>query len=319
MNQKSTRRAVTEGLFDVIENDKSIVLVSSDSAGVIKAQDFMEKYPSNFIEVGISEQAAMAISAGIASCGMTPAYVSYAVFATQRACEQLRNAVAYPGLNVKVIGANGGMGSGEREGVTHQGLEDLGITRTIPGITVLSPADAGQVRQAVRAMTEQIDGPVYLRIGSGRDPVFWTEDTPFEFGKCRTFFDEGEDLVIFGHGFVLPYIKEACKELSSRGISVRGVEVSTIKPLPVEEILDHLQSCKAALVVEDHNTIGGLGSAVCETSSAFCPRRVVRIGLDDRFSESGTPEELFEKYGITVQSIVEKAEKALSNITSIRS
>ncbi|WP_319477983.1 transketolase C-terminal domain-containing protein [Marispirochaeta aestuarii] len=319
MKQKSTRRAVTEGLFDVIEEDRSIVLVSSDSVGVIKAQDFIEKFPSNFIEVGISEQAAMAISAGIASCGMTPVYVSYAVFATQRACEQLRNAVSYPRLNVKVIGANGGMGSGEREGVTHQGLEDLGITRTIPGITVLSPADAGQVRQAVRAITEKIDGPVYLRIGSGRDPEFWDEDTPFEFGKCRTFFDEGEELVIFGHGFVLPCIKLACRELSSRGVRVRGVEVSTIKPLPENEVLDHLKGCKAALVVEDHTTIGGLGSAVCETSSALCPRRIIRIGLDDQFSESGTPEELFEKYGITVHSIVEKAEEALSNTLSIRS
>jgi len=252
----------------------------------------------------------MAASAGLASCGLKPVYVSYAVFATQRACEQLRNAVSYPGLNVKVVGANGGMGSGEREGVTHQGLEDIGIARTIPGITVLSPSDAGQVRKAVKAMLS-IKGPVYLRIGSGRDPVFWSDDTPFEIGKTRKFFDEGSELVIFAHGFVLPVVKEACEELSKQGIRVKAVEAATIKPLNKEEVVGYLEGAKAALVVEDHTVIGGLGSAVAEMSSQYCPRKVIRIGLQDRFSESGTPEELFAKYGITVANIVDKAKEAL--------
>ena len=152
MNQASTRRAVTDGLLDVMKNDRRVVLVSSDSTLVIKANDFMEKYPDHVMELGISEQAAMAASAGIASCGLKPVYVSYAVFASLRACEQLRNTVAYTGMDVKIVGANGGMGSGEREGVTHQGLEDIGVIRSIPGITILSPADAGQVRKAVPAM-----------------------------------------------------------------------------------------------------------------------------------------------------------------------
>jgi len=310
MKTASTRRAVTEGLLDTLEEDRSVILVSSDSVGVIKAQDLMEKYPDNVMEMGISEQAAMAASAGLASCGMKPVYVAYAVFATQRACEQFRNTVAYPGLDVKVIGANGGMGSGEREGVTHQGLEDIGIARTIPGITVLSPADAGQVRKAMKAMLT-IKGPFYMRVGSGRDPVFWPEDTPFEPGKTRIFFNGGKDLVIFAHGFVLPLVKEACEILSAQGIGVRGVEVATIKPLNNGEMLDYLRDCRAALVVEDHTVIGGLGSAVAELSSEFYPKKIIRIGLEDRFSESGTPEELFEKYGITSKKIVEKALNAL--------
>jgi transketolase len=312
MKQASTRRAVTEGLLDVIEHDPTLVLVSSDSTLVIKAQDFMEKYPEHVMELGISEQAAMAASAGIAACGLKPVYVSYAVFATQRACEQLRNTVAYTGLDVKIVGANGGMGAGEREGVTHQGLEDIGIVRAIPGTTVLSPADAGQVRKAVSAMMS-IKGPVYLRIGSGRDPVFWDDGTPFEPGKCREFFNSGDDLVIFSHGFVLPIVKEACAELSESGIKVKAVEVATIKPLNGEALLPYLQNSKAAVVVEDHNVIGGLGSAVSEFASSVCPRKVIRIGLDDRFSESGTPDELYEKYGITRNNIVIKAIDALKN------
>jgi len=310
MKTGSTRRAVTEGLLDAVAEDGTVVLVSSDSGGVIKAQDFIAQYPDNYMEMGISEQAAMAASAGLASCGLKPVYVSYAVFATQRACEQLRNAVSYPGLNVKVVGANGGMGSGEREGVTHQGLEDIGIARAIPGITVLSPSDAGQVRKAVKAMLA-IKGPVYLRIGSGRDPVFWPDETPFEIGKTRKFFDEGDDLVIFAHGFVLPVVKEACEKLKSMGIKVKAVEAATVKPLNKEEVVGYLEGAKAALVVEDHTVIGGLGSAVAEMSSSYCPRKVIRIGLQDRFSESGTPEELFEKYGITVSNIVDKAQEAL--------
>lgn len=311
MKTASTRRAVTEGLLDAIAEDKSVVLISSDSAGVIKAQDFKEKYPENFIEMGISEQASMAAAAGMASCGLKPVYVSYAVFATLRAGEQLRNAVAYPGLNVNIVGANGGMGSGEREGVTHQGLEDIGIVRTIPGITVISPSDAGQVRQAAKAMVS-IPGPVYLRIGSGRDPVFWPDNTPFELGKTREFFNSGNDLVIFSHGFVLPVVKEACEKLTDLGFSIRAVEVATIKPLNKMEMLNYLNESKAVLVVEDHTVIGGLGSAVAELSSEFCPRKVQRIGLRDKFSESGSPEELFEKYGITVNNIVNKAKEALN-------
>ena len=311
MKTDSTRRAVTLGLLDAIADDPSVVLVSSDSVGVIKAQDFMARYPDNVVEVGISEQAAMAASAGLSTCGLKPVYVSYAVFATLRACEQFRNAVAYPGLDVKVVGANGGMGSGEREGVTHQGLEDIGVVRTIPGITVLSPADAGQVRKAVKAMLA-IPGPVYLRIGSGRDPVFWDEEVPFEPGKTRCFFDSGRDLVIFGHGFVLPVVKAACEELTARGYGVRGVEAATIKPLNREEVGGYLADCRAALTVEDHNVIGGLGSAVAELAGEICPRPVIRLGLQDRFSESGTPEELFEKYGITVPEIVSKAIDALA-------
>lgn len=312
MNYASTRKAVTDGLLDVMKKNQKTILVSSDSALVIKAGDFIEKYPDHVMELGISEQAAMAASAGIASCGLKPVYVSYAVFASLRACDQLRNTVAYTGMDVKIVGANGGMGAGEREGVTHQGLEDIGVIRSIPGVTILCPADAGQVRKAVSAMMD-IYGPVYLRIGSGRDPVFWKEDVPFEIGKCREFFNSGDELVIFSHGFVLPIVMEACKELTKKDIKVRAVEVATIKPLNGKELLPYLKGCKAALVVEDHNIIGGLGSAIAEYASENCPRPIIRIGLEDRFTESGSPDELYEKYGITRENIVNKAFDVLKN------
>lgn len=304
MKTVSTRRAVTEGLLEAAAENPSVMLVSSDSTLVIKAQDFAQKYPERVMEVGISEQAAMAASAGLASCGMIPVYVSYAVFATLRACEQLRNTVAYPGLNVKIVGANGGMGSGEREGVTHQGLEDLGIVRTIPGLTVLSPSDANQVRRAAKEMIN-IPGPVYLRIGSGRDSVFWSEDEPFVFGKARDFHNSGKDVVIFSHGFVLPLVKKACLLLEKQGIGATATEVSTVKPLDEEGIVTRLRNCQMAIVVEDHTVIGGLGSAIAELAGEKVPRPVKRIGLNDQFSESGTPEELFDKYGITAKAIVE--------------
>ena len=312
MSISSTRRAVSEGILDVLKEDKSVVLVSSDSALVIKAQDIIEDYPDNYVEMGISEQAAMAASAGLASCGLKPVYVSYAVFATLRACEQFRNAVAYPGLDVKIVGANGGMASGEREGVTHQGLEDIGIVRTIPGITVLSPSDAGQVRKAAKAMFD-IPGPVYLRTGSGRDLDFWPEDTEFIPGKTRPFFDSGSDIVIFAHGFVLSQVQSACEVLTEKGIRVKAVEVATIKPLNEQEMLGHLQDARAVMVVEDHNVIGGLGSAVTEFVCDFCPKKVLRMGLNDRFSESGSPDELYKKYGLTEKDIVEKAIKLLQD------
>ncbi len=178
----TTRSAVSEGLLKLMKQDEKVVLVSSDSIGIIKAQDIVKKYPKRVVEVGIAEQLAVDTAAGLAATQMKPFYVTYAVFASMRACEQVRSMVAYPHLNVKIIGANGGMGSGEREGVSHQCFEDIGIFRTIPGITILSPSDAYQVEKAIIA-SSKIEGPVYIRTGSGKEPILWDEKEPFEVGK----------------------------------------------------------------------------------------------------------------------------------------
>ena len=308
--QASTRRAVTEGMLDLAAVDDRVVLVSSDSIGVIKAQDFVETYPQRVFEMGISEQSAMAASAGMATCGLIPYYVSYSVFATMRACEQLRTVVAYPELPVRIIGANGGMASGEREGVTHQGIEDLGITRAIPGITILVPSDAGQVRKALVAAVD-IPGPVYIRTGSGREPLFNADDTPFQVGSTRVLADHGSDIVLFACGFVLPIVMKAAESLRAEGIGAKVVEVPTLKPLQSDEIMSNLQACGCSVTIEDHTVIGGLGSAVCELSAEHGLGPVRRVGLMDTYPESGSPEELYEAYGINEERIVSQAQIVL--------
>ena len=306
----STRRAVTEALLELAENNDSVVLVSSDSVGVIKAQDFAEKYPEKVVEMGISEQAAVDAAAGLATTGLIPVYVTYAVFASMRACEQIRSIVGYSNLKVIIVGANGGMGSGEREGVSHQGLEDIGILRTIPGLTILVPSDAGQVRQAIVKAVET-EGPVYIRTGSGKEKLFYKEDVPFEIGEVRTFVDNGSDVTIFACGFILSIVEEACSQLKSRGINARAVEVPTIKPINKESITEYINSSRAVITVEDHTVIGGLGSAIADINVQSLNKPMRMVGLQDVFPESGTAEELFQKYGITAEVIVDKAVEAL--------
>ena len=302
----STRRAVTEALFHLAEHDPSVVFVSSDSVGVIKAQDFVREYPERCIEMGISEQAAIDCAAGLATTGLKPVYVTYAVFAAMRACEQVRSIVGYSNLNVTIVGANGGMGAGEREGVSHQGLEDIGILRTIPGMTILVPADAGQVRQAVVAAAG-IPGPVYVRTGSGKEPLAFPEGTVFEVGKSRVLEDSGNDVIIFCCGLILHRVDRACALLKAQGVGVKAVEVPTIKPLNTEDILGHLEGARAVVTVEDHTVIGGLGSAIAELNVQTANRPMRMIGVPDVFPESGTADELFDKYGMTPERIRDAA------------
>ena len=306
----SSRRAVTDALLELAEKDKRIVFVSSDSVGVIKAQDFAEKYPERTVEMGISEQAAMDTAGGLASTGLKPVYVSYAVFASMRACEQFRSIICYSGLNVIVVGANGGMGAGEREGVSHMGCEDISILRSFPNLTILVPSDAQQVRKAMLKAAE-LDGPVYIRTGSGKEALYHSEDVPFEIGPPRQIAGKGSDITLFGCGFIMPILEKACSLLEEKGIPSRVVEVPTVKPLDKAGIEEYLGTSKAAVTVEDHTVIGGLGSAIAELNvqSVNVPMRMV--GIQDVFAESGTAEELFEKYGITVETIVTKAEEAL--------
>lgn len=307
----STRIAVTEALIELAERDERIVLVCADSLGVMKGQPFRDRFPNRVIDVGIAEQNAVATASGLASSGMIPYVVTYGVFITMRACEQVRSFVGYPGLNVKLVGANGGMAAGEREGVTHQALEDIGITRMVPGMTVVVPADAGQTKQAMHAVAA-LPGPSYLRIGSGRDPVVYDAEEPFELGKVKVMRDEGSDVVLFGNGVVLNRLIAACDALKAEGIGARVVEVHTVKPLDAEGVLSAMDGAQGAVSVEDHWVNGGLGSAIAECVCENGGAPLVRLGLQDTFPESGDPDPLLDKYGMAVSDIIEAARRAVS-------
>jgi transketolase len=298
-------------MLDLAAQDRRVVLVSADSVKALRAMPFEERYPERLFEVGIAEQNAVGLAAGMAACGLIPYVATYAGFITMRACEQMRTFVAYPRMNVKMVGLNGGIYCGEREGVTHQFFEDLGIVRSIPGIAIVAPADASQVRKATRTIA-QIDGPVYLRIGSGREPVVFDDDVPFEFGKARILIEKGDGLAIFANGFVLSRALRAADALATEGVGVTVVEVHTLKPLDVRTIVTVLDETRAAVTVEDHNVIGGLGSAIAEVIAEHIPVPLVRVGLQDVFPESGEAEALLDCYGMGVDDIVRAAKEAIA-------
>jgi len=282
------------------------MFVCADSLLAMRATDFVEKYPDRYVETGIAEQNAAATAAGLAIEGLIPFFATYAGFITMRACEQLRTFIAYPNLNVKLAGVNGGMAGGEREGVTHQFFEDIGIVRTIANFTILVPADAGQAKKAAIAAAS-IPGPVYIRLGSGRDPVVFEHNAPFVPGKINIMQQNGNDIALFGNGVLLPRLIKAAEELNNRGVGVTLVEVHTVKPLDVEGVTKVLTECGAAVTAEDHTIIGGLGSAIMETAAENIPVPIARIGLRDRFPGSGKPDELLDFYGMGINDIVHAA------------
>ena len=306
----NTRIAFIETLAELVQQDPKAVLVFADSVLVVKGKDFIQKYPDHFIDVGIAEQNAVDCAAGLAICGLIPFVATYAGFITMRACEQVRTFVAYPGLNVKLVGANGGIGAGEREGVTHQFFEDIGIMRTIPGITVVVPADADQVRHATRAI-HQVAGPAYMRIGSGRDPVVDCESIPFELGKIRILAEHGRDIILLTTGFTANRALLAAEALSREGIQATVADVHTLKPLDREGIITLLKQTGAAVTIEDHNIIGGLGSAIAELSAEECPACIKRLGIQDVYTRSGNPDPLLDYYHIGVADIVTAAQTTL--------
>ncbi|MDR0582779.1 MAG: transketolase [Treponema sp.] len=309
MNTKSTREAAVRALMEAAERDEKIVVVSADSVLAGRLTPFLQKYPGRLIEAGIAEQSAVDIAAGLAASGMKPVVISYAGFLTMRACEMIRTFVAYPGLKVKFIGLNGGMLGGEREGVTHQFYEDLGILRSMPGVNILTPADAGQAYNAAVAMME-IEGPVYLRLGSGREPEVFPDDTPFTFGKLREVLNYGEDLAVFASGFIMNRAIAAMDQLKAQGVYGILADISTLKPIDREGVVSILRRTGCAVAVEDHNFYGGMSSAICEIACHYHPCRIIRLGLRDVYPRSGYADELLDAYGLSVQDIVSGAKEA---------
>jgi transketolase len=305
----ATREAYGKALAKFGEN-KEIVVLDADLACSTKSADFMKKYPERFFNVGVAEANMIGISAGLAACGKIPFASTFAVFATGRVYDQLRCSVCYPNIHVIVAGSHAGLMTGE-DGATHQALEDMALTRALPNMRVICPADATETEKAVEYLIKA-PGPFYLRLSRPSVPIIFGDDYKFEFGKGRIL-KEGNDITIFACGIMTHKALEAAELLKANGISSRIVNICTIKPIDKDLILKCAKETKAILTAEDHGITGGLGSAVAEVLSENYPVKMKRIGVQDRFGESGKPEELLEKYGLTASHIVKAAEELLED------
>ena len=308
-DKKATREAYGAALAELGEKHDFVVL-DADLAEATKTVIFKKKFPERFYDCGIAEGNMMSVAAGIAATGRTVFASSFAMFAAGRAFEQIRNSIGYPHLPVKIGATHAGITVGE-DGATHQCLEDIALMRTIPGMTIINPADAVEARAAVEASLS-IDGPVYMRFGRYAVPVFNDEATyKFEVGKGITM-AEGTDLTIVGSGFTVPMALEARELLAQKGISARVINIHTIKPIDRDILAKAARETGAVLTVEEHSVIGGLGSAVCEVLAEECPVPVMRIGTQDTFGKSGTVPALLEEYGLTPENVAEKARELLA-------
>lgn len=311
MSYQGSREAIIEAIREMVKKDPKIVLVSADSKLACRAAKFAKEFPNNFVEVGIAEQCAVNVACGLAEAGMKPIVETYGNFLAGRAFEQMYLA-CYSDANIKYIGLNAGMQGGEREGVTHQSNGDLGNVRNIPGMTILCPCDEHQVFDAVHKMMD-VEGPVYLRIGNGREPVVFAQSTyPFEIGKARVLKEYGTDIAVFTQGFVVGRAIKAVEELNGQGVHATLVEVPTLKPIDTDTISAVLAKCKKAITFEDHYITGGLGSAIAEVIAEHQSAKLVRIALET-YPESGHAELLLDKYGISVENLVSVAQKMVRN------
>lgn len=297
-----TREAFTAAIMDLEKEHGGVMYVSADTLKAMRATEFAEAFPRNYIEVGIAEQGAVCVGAGLASSGLTPYVATYAGFLTMRACEQMRTFVAYPNLNVKLVGVNAGVVGGEREGVTHQFYEDISIVQSFPNFKIFLPADAHQAYHAIK-MAYETDGPVYVRLGSGREPVVYDVEASFNPKGVTVLADHGEDVVIFATGFILDRVMQAADVLKKNGVGVKVADVNIIdNSVRNSEIIGLLKNAAYAVTVEDHNINGGLGSYISTIACENMPKPVYRMGLN-RFAESGPANELADLYGYTPEGI----------------
>lgn len=309
MTQKiATRAAYGEALVELGAENPRIVVLDADLSKSTMTAKFGEKYPERFFNMGIAEQNLVGTAAGLAAGGMIPFASTFAVFASGRAFEQIRNAVAYPGLNVKIGASHAGLTVGE-DGASHQAIEDIAIMRAIPKMTVIVPADATEAKKATKAAVAH-NGPVYLRFGRLPVPVLFDEGYQFEIGKAAVLRD-GKDVAIIACGVMVAEALKAAEELQAAGISARVVNMSTIKPLDEATVIDAARNCGAIVTAEEHNIVGGLGGAVAEVLAEKQPVPLQRVGVRDTFGESGTPDELLAKYGLTAAEIVGAAREVV--------
>jgi len=309
MGKIATREAYGLALAEFGEK-YDIIVFDADLSKSTKTDTFKKKFPERFFNAGIAEANMVATAAGIAATGKTVFVSSFAMFAAGRAFEQIRNSVGYPHLNVKIGATHAGISVGE-DGATHQCLEDIGIMRTIPGMVILNPADATESILAVEAAIKH-DGPVYLRFGRLAVPELFDRATyKFELGKGVQLAD-GSDVTIIATGLMVPEAIEAGKALAEEGISARVINIHTIKPIDREIIAKAAKETGAIVTAEEHNIIGGLGSAVAEVLCETCPVPMLRVGTEDKFGKSGKPAILLEEYGLTAKNIAQKAKEAIA-------
>lgn len=298
---KSTRLAFGEALLELADKGLDIVAVAADTSKSMEVDILKKKYPKRCYDCGIAEQDMVMISAGFAATGKTVFATSYSAFTSMRSLEQLRTFVCYPNLNVKIIAGLGGFSAGI-EGVTHTALEDIGIVRCIPNLTVICPADYYSTKKIIVDIGN-IKSPCYVRIGRDSSPVIFDVNYDFKVGKARTLINSGENIGIITCGIILSEVMEAAKKLIENGIGIKLIEMPTLKPIDEKAIVNIARSTKKLVTIEEHNIIGGLYSAVCEVLCNSYPKKVFPIAVPDRFTESGKPSELINKYGLSQDKI----------------
>ncbi|MBI2272506.1 MAG: transketolase family protein [Bacteroidetes bacterium] len=310
LNEKETRGGFGEGMYEIGKENENVVVLTADLAGSLKLGPFIKDFPNRFVQVGIAEANMIGIAAGMTIGGKIPYTTTFANFSTGRVYDQIRQSVAYSDKNVKICASHAGLTLGE-DGATHQILEDIGLMKMLPGMTVIVPCDFNQTKAATKAIAAH-HGPVYLRFGRPKWPNFTKEDgSDFVIGKAQQL-SEGTDVTIFACGHMVWKAIEAGRILEEKGISVELINLHTIKPLDEAAIIASLSKTKCAVTVEEHNIIGGMGDAVAQVAARHIPVPIEYIGTNDTFGESGKPTELLTKYGLDTPFIVAAAEKAMA-------
>ena len=300
-NLKATRQSYGEKLAELGEKNKDIIVLDADLSAATKTSIFAKRFPERFFDMGIAEQDMISTAAGLATFGKTVFASSFAMFACGRSYDQIRNSVAHPKLNVKICASHAGMTVGE-DGATHQMLEDLGMMRGLPNMTVMCTSDDRETKWAVEEISK-MDGPVYLRLCRLNTPQIYREEQDFKLGKGVQI-GNGTDATVFATGVVVPEAIKAKEELEKQGINIRVVDIHTIKPIDKELIIKCAKETKKLVSIEDHNIIGGLGSAISEVLTEEYPAKLIRMGMKDRFGKSGPAKELLRYFGLTSEDII---------------
>jgi len=308
MEKKDTRSGFGDGLYELgLKNDK-VVGLCADLTGSLKMNKFQDEFPDRFFQMGIAEANMISMAAGLATAGKIPFTGTFANFSTGRVYDQIRQSVAYSDKNVKICASHAGLTLGE-DGATHQILEDIGLMKMLPGMTVINPCDYNQTKEATIAIADH-EGPVYLRFGRPKWPIF-TEEGSFIIGKALHM-RKGTDVTIFATGHLVWNSLEAAKALAEEGISAEVINIHTIKPLDNKAILDAVANTKCVVTAEEHQMNGGLGDSICQLLARHTPLPVEMVAVNDSFGESGTPMELLEKYGLGIKDVVAAAKRAVA-------
>ncbi|MCH1473603.1 MAG: transketolase family protein [Bacteroidia bacterium] len=308
LEKKDTRSGFGAGLYEIGLQNKDVVALCADLTGSLKMNAFQDEFPNRFFQMGIAEANMMGMSAGLATAGKIPFTGTFANFSTGRVYDQIRQSIAYSHKNVKICASHAGLTLGE-DGATHQILEDIGLMKMLPGMVVINPCDYNQTKAATMAIADYY-GPVYLRFGRPKWPIFTNYDS-FEIGKALHL-REGKDVTIFATGHLVWNSLEAAKALAEEGISAEVINIHTIKPLDNEAILDAVASTQCVVTAEEHQMNGGMGDSICQLLSRNLPTPVEMVAVNDSFGESGKPSELLDKYGLGVKDVIAAAKRAIA-------